>query len=417
MELLIRAARSDTRVIETLCTPAAAGLLAVDQLPLAGLVVDAPLAVSHPTFAKTVRAAAVPLLIDPLTPLLLSEQAPDHAWARLPFGVGRALTLGELSLPDAQDRYVEAVIEFQRANGATWLIPPYLYATEPSDPAFDVGLQLLARTARYLDRRQLGLPVVPVFAGSLLGFGPRPAWSDGLDRFLRTAAMLENLRYVAFSWSTSGPGKESAGKLMHLLTAAEHAASISHIISWRQGLYGLALAACGADGYETGAGRGERLHYPKFLADQKPQLPRPEEDEDGPRGSAFVYLGPLGRSVRRKAGTALLSDPRVAGSLVCLHPDTCCPNGPESMKVQWREHAVRARAGELRDLEAIPPNRSWRLNAAAARSSQASLVARAANEVLASASTPVTDRLPDQVFADLTRIFSEMRDRGQTQVA
>ena len=229
MELLIRAARSDTRVIETLCTPAAAGLLAVDQLPLAGLVVDAPLAVSHPTFAKTVRAAAVPLLIDPLTPLLLSEQAPDHAWARLPFGVGRALTLGELSLPDAQDRYVEAVIEFQRANGATWLIPPYLYATEPSDPAFDVGLQLLARTARYLDRRQLGLPVVPVFAGSLLGFGPRPAWSDGLDRFLRTAAMLENLRYVAFSWSTSGPGKESAGKLMHLLTATEHAASISHM--------------------------------------------------------------------------------------------------------------------------------------------------------------------------------------------
>lgn len=97
-----------------------------------------------------------------------------------------------------------------------------------------MNLQLLRRSARYLEREGIDLPVVPVFAASLLEYGPQSSWAEGIDRYLAIADTM-NLRYVALSWSASDPGKEGYAKLAHLLTATQHAATGRSVIGWRQG--------------------------------------------------------------------------------------------------------------------------------------------------------------------------------------
>jgi len=415
MELLIRAADADTRVIGDLCAPASAGLLSAPRLPLTGVVVDAPVAVHRPVFARTAHAAAVPYLVDPLTPLLTDEQAPDHPWARLPFATGQKVTPGELAHPGLQDDLVESVIAFQRDRGATWLIPPYLYAARLDDPAAELNLQLLTRTARYLDRERISLPVVLVFAASLMAFGPQATWAGGLDRFIEAAEALTHLRYVALSWSTSSPGNESYQKLAHLLTATEHAATLAHVLSWRQGLYGLPLVACGAVGYETGAGRLERAHYPDLMATRRPKVASADDDEDDFRSTKFVYLSPLGRSVPKAVALELFKEPALEASLVCLHPETCCADGSSSMTSDWRDHAIRERSRELRKMEGIPASRGWRLNNAASLAGRAHTVARDANRVLSATKLP--NRLPEKTFGNLAQVLGTMLDRGQSRVA
>ena len=55
------------------------------SLPLTGLVVDGPTIVARPQLRTIAQNAGLPLLIDPLTTLLQDIQAPEHAWARLPY--------------------------------------------------------------------------------------------------------------------------------------------------------------------------------------------------------------------------------------------------------------------------------------------------------------------------------------------
>lgn len=415
MELLIRAASADTRLVGNLCAPASAGLLAAPRLPLTGVVTDATVAAHRPVFARTAEAAAIPYMVDPLTPFLAEEQDPDDDWARLPFATARKVAPAELSDPGFQERLIESVIAFQRDRGATWLIPPYLYAARVGDPLAQINLQLLTRTARYLDRERISLPVVPVFAASLLAFGPQAAWAAGLDPFLEAAGMLTNLRYVALSWSTSSPGHESYQKLAHLFTATEHAATRAYVLSWRQGLYGLPLTACGAAGYETGAGRLERLHYPQLLSTRRPKPVNEGETDDSVRMTSHVYLSALGRSVPKPVAVELFKDPTLLASLVCLHPETCCADGASSMMTDWREHAVRERSRELRDMERIPASRAWRLNGAASLAARAHTVARDANRLLKT--TELSNQLPEKVYAELGHVLGDMLDRGQSQVA
>jgi hypothetical protein len=314
MDLLIRAARNDHGMIEKLCAPASAGLWATRRLRLSGLVADATVTAERAQLRKVATAAGIPYLIDPVTPLLQDDQAPDHAWARLPFATAERHTAAELNHPDLQDELIERTLDYQREHGATVLIPPYLYSPKRGDAWFEVNLQMLKRSARYLEREGIGLPVAPVFAVSLLEYGPRSAWAEGIDRYLAVAATM-NLRYVALSWSASAPGKEGYAKLAHLLTATRHAAVAQPVIGWRQGLYGLALAAAGAAGYETGAGQTERCHYPAFTAARRPQPPRPENDETGPRGNAYVYfhLRPQPSTSGRRSPALRPPDERVPG--------------------------------------------------------------------------------------------------------
>ena len=412
IDLLVRATRNDHTLVERLGAPASAGLWTAPRLPLSGLVADANVAAERVQLRKAAASAGIPYLIDPLTPLLQDEQPRDHAWARLPFATAERQTAHDLSHHAMQDELIERTLDFQREQGATLLIPPYLYSAKRGDDWFEVNLQLLKRTARYLEHAGIDLPVVPVFAASLLEYGPRAAWAEGIDRYLAVADTM-NLRYVALSWSTSDPGKSGYAKLAHLLTATRHASLGRRVIGWRQGLYGLALAASGAAGYETGAGQTERCHYPDLLASRRPKSARPEDD--GPRGNAYVYFSTYGRSLQRRMGASLLANPQLRGSLACADEVTCCQDGVASMIADWREHAVRARSRELQDLEAMPPSVTWRLNSIARGAERSVADSHMANEVLRDAG--MVARLPEATFRGLVQVADELRARTAKQVA
>jgi hypothetical protein len=412
MDLLIRAGRDDNKVIENLCAPAVAGLWSPRSLPLTGLVTDAPTVIDRPRLRTVAESAGLPFLIDPLTPLMQDIQAPDHAWARLPFAVPNRVTPDVLNHELTQDRLIEATLDFQREHGATVLIPPYVYIDKRDGAWFEIALQLLRRTARYLERENIELPVAPVFAASLHEFGPQAAWREGIDRF---AAVLDamNSRHLNLSLSWSEPRKASYNALALLLATGRHVSQHRRTIAWRQGLYGAAMTAAGLTGYETGPGRGEACHYPAYLAARRPTACPDDAEEAGPRGGAYVYFAPFGRSVKRSAGRTLLADPQMRGSLVC-DAEGCCPDGASSMITSWREHAIRARAREVQELARMPAT-TWRLNKIARDAERSSTTARMATELLRH--NNIRGTLPHATFRALSRVADELRTTPDTQVA
>lgn len=413
MDLLIRAGREDHRVIEQLCAPAAAGLWSPRALPLTGLVTDAQTAVERPRLRAIAESAGLPFLVDPITTLLQDRQAPDHAWAQLPFATADKITPDMLETDEVQDRLIDATITFQREHGATILIPPYLYADKRDGQWFDLTLRLLRRTADYLQRENIDLPVAPVLAASLHEFGPKANWSVGIDRFLVIADTL-NLRHVNLSLSWSEQRKANYNALALLLTTARHVAQHRTAIAWRQGLYGAALTAAGMTGYETGAAQHEACHYPQYAANRRPQPPAgPDSDQTTGGGGAFVYLAPFGRSVTRTAGQTLLNDPALRASLVCS-AETCCPDGATSMVTSWREHAIRSRAREVQELAKMP-TATWRLNKVARDAERSIATARLATDLLHRQAVKTT--LPDQTFRALSRVAEELRNNPSAQVA
>lgn len=410
MELLVRAGRNDHTVMEKLCAPASAGLWPRHRLPLSGLVADAQVAAARPQLRKTAAAAGIPFYVDPLTPLLQDEQAPGHPWARLALGDGERHAPADFDHFAVQDELVERTVDFQREHGATAVIPPYFYSPKRGDAWFELNIALLARTARYLERADISLPVVPVFAASLMEYGPRKGWASGMDRFLAATDALD-VRYVALSWSAASPGHENEAKLAHLLTATRRAADHGPVLAWRQGLYGLASSAVGAAGYECGAAQAERCHYPDYLRNRRPS----DHPSGGPRGSASVYLSTFGRSVSRPVGTALLASSSLRGSLICTDPEACCADGVDSMVTDWREHAVRNRARELAHLERMPHSPAWRLTSVGQAAERARADARLANTVLSDQG--LKERLPESTFRALAHVTDQLRNQLSSQVA
>ncbi len=414
MELLIRAGRDDHLVVADLCAPATTGLRLAPRVPFHAIVTDAPVAAARPQLREKVEAAAVPFLIDPMTFLLQDDQPPEQAWARLPFAVPEKLLPRDLADGGYQDELIERVLTFQRQQGATVLIPPYLYLAKRSDGSLPVQLDLLRRTARYLERESIDLPVAPIFAASLHQFGPRATWADGLDQFLARMGEM-NVRFVGLSLSWSGQGNDSYDTLATLLTATRHTARIARTVSWRQGLYGAATVAAGADGYETGPGHGERGMYPAMMRSRRPTPTHDvADDESSPRGNAFVYLPALGRSIRRSDARMLFDDWPSRATLLCPD-DTCCPSGATSMVERWRQHAIRSRASQLEALTRMPNHPSWRLNQIAREAERAATVARNANEVLQRSGSSVT--IPEQSYRHLAEVADAVRAEANSDVA
>lgn len=414
MELLIRAGRDDHLVIADLCAPATTGLRSARPVPFNAVVADAPVAATRPQVRETVEAAGMPYLIDPMTFLLQDEQAPDQAWARLPFAVAERMHPQDIADGGHQDELIDRVLTFQREQGATVLIPPYVYLAKRSDGWLRIQLSLLQRTLRYLERENIDLPIAPILAASLHQFGPRATWAAGLDQFLaRTRDMP--VRFVGMSLSWSGQGKDSYDTLATLLSATRHAALAGRTVSWRQGLYGAATVAAGADGYETGPGHSERGMYPALMSSRRPVPPSNAEDvEPGARGNAFVYLPALGRSIRRSDARLLLDDMPSRAALVCAD-NTCCPSGATSMIGRWRQHAIRSRASQLQELRRMPRQASWRLNHIARNAERAATIARNATEVLQRAGSSVT--IPEQSYRHLAEVADAVRAEADSDVA
>jgi hypothetical protein len=185
---------------------------------------------------------------------LQSSVDPEDRWVKLPFAEAEAMAPQDLRL----DELIESVIEFELDQGATVIIPPYFYATSPADPWFHLTVRSIQRTAGYLQKAAIQLPLSPVLCAQLQSFSAQTTWDVGLDRFA-AAALDAGASSMAICLSPAGAGTDGYGKVMRLFQAAER--SKEHglpVVAWRQGIYGPALIAAGLDGYECGLGTGEQ---------------------------------------------------------------------------------------------------------------------------------------------------------------
>lgn len=217
-ELIIRPGPNDHVVIQDLLAPGGAAAFLPQTRPLIDrLVIDAHVAKARPEFAEAATGAGVPVLIDPLTPFWQGELREQDKWAQLPFGRSRKLDPMDLSSPFVRETLVSQVVGFQVEHGATAIIPPYPYVTSSTEPFFDLALDFLRVTARYMRQSGLALPVLPVLCAQLKGFGPEKTWKVGIDRFANAALDLgpEAIAVCMSPWDWERLVQQGAPALCH----------------------------------------------------------------------------------------------------------------------------------------------------------------------------------------------------------
>ncbi len=381
-ELLIRPGHNDHLVVADLFAPSAgAVLLPHTRPPISRLVLDAPLAVREQQFREAAQDAGVPLLIDVLAPLLQGEVDPTDAWARLPFARAEAVPADMLVNPFFQQGLVAETVQFQVEHGASAIIPPYLYAESPDDPAFDASLGMIGMTARYLRENNITLPLFVILCVQRRGFASQRTWHAGIDRFARTALDV-GPQSLGLCVSPMGGGDEKLSTVLSTFMMGQRLKDTgARVVAWRQGFYGPGMVAAGLDGYETGIGLREHTDIAGLRSARKPRT----ADTDKPKRAATpgVYVAGLGRSLKRAVAAVLFEHHALRSQLVC-DDRRCCPKGATSMVEDPRPHAVRARARQLRHLDSMP-HAPWRLHDVSKDAYAAALLATKANEVLAAA--------------------------------
>jgi hypothetical protein len=400
-ELLIRPSLNDHKVVADLLAPAAPGT----GRAISRLVLSAQDVARKPDLADLAAKSGTPLLIDPMTILFQGDVAIDDPWVeRVAYGRAEAFTAEQLANPFVLDKIVADSLVFQVEHGASAVIAPYFYADRPESPAFAASLGAIGRTAKRMRADGVALPLVAVLCAQLQGFAHRPGWQAALNRFA-SAAIDVGPQALGFYLSPVGTGDESYAKVLDLLVAGRHLASLGvPVIAWRQGTYGPALVAAGLRGYECGMGIGERADVRGYVSQHKPR-----SGDGGGFAAQGIYLAALGRSVPPKIARVLLADRRLRGRLVCDSPH-CCPRGAESMLAsRGRPHAVRARARDLAELAGIP-DAGWRLHHVAKRAASAHVLATKANELLAGAEVPGTVRT--EGYAALEQAAEFLRAQG-----
>jgi hypothetical protein len=257
----------------------------------------------------------------------------------------------------ARDDLVAKTVDFEVEAGATAVIPPYLYASDPEDPWFELNLDFIARAASYMADTGVRLPIFAVMCGQLQAFAVEKVWSAGLDEFLQSALRVESVA-VGLCLSPAGSGKDGYNKVSRLFSAAQRAMTAGvPTIAWRQGIYGPALVAAGLAGYETGIGINEQSNIAASISSRRP-TPNGQRRHGG--AVPGVFLEPLGRSVPAPVARALLGDLRMRAKVMC-DDEACCPLGPASTLDNSREHAIRSRARTLQQFDDMP-QRAWRLH-------------------------------------------------------
>src|SRR5438094_6001240 len=170
-ELTIRPGANDHQVIAELLAPGPSSTLSMWGPPISRILVDAHLVKRLPLVAEAAASVGIPFLIDPDTHFLQTELRPGDAWSRLPFGQVHAITPADLATPDGRDDLVDRAVSFQVEAGGTGVIAPYVYAGDPDDPWFDLSLDLLRRTAAFMQMAGIRLPLIGVLCGQLQSFG------------------------------------------------------------------------------------------------------------------------------------------------------------------------------------------------------------------------------------------------------
>jgi hypothetical protein len=377
--LLIRPGHTDHLVVESLLAPGGSGIFRSAPV-VSHVVADARVAIRRPTLAEAAAGAGVPFIVDPQTHLLQANLAQDDPWAALPFGTAAALDLDDLRTATARNDLVRRVVAFQLQHRATAVIPPYVYANAPTDEWFELGLDLLQRTASHLTSANVRLPVVPLLCAQLQHFALTETWADGIDRFAKVAQGV-NPQFVGLCLSPAGAATDGYGKVHRLFAAAMRLRSAGMaVVAWRQGVYGPSLVAAGLDGYETGIASSERTDIAALISRRRPRATTGAKPQPTWRG---IYLQPLGRSVAVATAEHLLDDLTMRAKIVC-DDEHCCPDGMRSMTAARREHSIRARARYLADLDQMPMS-DWRLFRISRDAQEAVTLTLHANQILARA--------------------------------
>lgn len=411
-ELLVRPGINDHEVIKDLLAPGAGTILLPRARPLIDrLVLDAQVAEARADFAEAARDAGLPVLVDPLTIYLQGELREADKWVGLPFGEARKVTAEELSNPFKREALVARVVEFEVSRGATAIIPPYPYVSSPTDPFFQVALDMLRATSRFMSRNGIALPIIPIFCAKLQSFGPEKTWKDGIDRFANVALDL-GPEAIGICLSPVGAIKDdSYNKVLRLFAATRRLKQTgTRVIAWRQGIYGPGLVAAGIDGYETGIGTREQANIAGAITARKP---KPNKKSSGGAGTG-IYLEPLHRSVISKVGETLLGHQSMRPKIMC-DDERCCPNGVASTIDQRRHHAVRTRSRELAEIE-NQPHESWRLHQISKNARAAANLAVQANSVLKDAG--LKERLGTSGYEALAGVMEFIQaESGKTEAA
>lgn len=404
-ELVIRPGPNDHEVVADLMAPGGAGVLLPNSRPMIGrLVIDAHTALQRPQFAAAAAESGVPLLIDPLTPLWHGLLREDDRWSKLPFGQTERLDAASLSDVKRREQLVAQAAEFQVANGATAVIPPYPYVAGPDDPWFEWALDMIRLTARWLRHEGIALPLAPILCARLQSFAPARSWRRGLDRFARTALDV-GPQFLGLCLSPV-MADDSYRKLLGLFDAGMRLRSHgAPVIGWRQGLYGPGLVAAGLDGYETGIGTREGCNISSTVSNRKP--PKPGKKRSG-GGVPGIFVEPLGRSISSRASDVLVAHDSLRVKIMC-DDQRCCPKGAASTRDHRREHAVRSRARGLANLDALP-HPIWRLHQVTKDAHEASTLAEQANRVLESAG--LEERISPQGMVSLARVTEHLRSNA-----
>lgn len=399
-ELLIRPGYNDHEAIADFLAPS----YGIHQEPLfQRLVVEAQTAYRRPRFAEAASQAGVPLLIDPMTIVGGGAVRESDPWLGLPYSEEARLPTSVSALD--REVLVRNVVEFELDQGATSVVPPYYYATSPSDPVFDLNLLLIRETALFMQNRTIDMPLVPIFCGRLQPFASSEDWDSGFGRFV-TLVRDVNTDIVGLCLSPVGDGKERVGKLLPMFRAMQRIAKDVRVVGWRQGVYGPALVAAGARGYETGLATGEQCDVPGIVSRR-----RRERKKNSGGGGPGMFMEALGKSLPISVSEILMADDQLRAQLMCVDA-TCCPDGLESTRDDKRGHALRSRARQLRDLERQPHKR-WRLYQVERSAYNAVTLAQQANRVLEN--SDVTARIHVGGMTALAEVARILREQVEGQ--
>lgn len=341
-ELLIRASTLDAALLRRIYG-LVGGRPAAASRP-SRIVVDAHTPLITADIAITARRAGVPLLIDPQTHYLQGTQHAGDPWAsRLPFGRADKLTPADLDA-FAQEQLVAAVVSYQIQHGATAIIPPYVHIDRLDSEWIDIQAGLWQRTARYLNREGIALPVTAVLAIGWRVLHPAQGPAT-LTPALSALSALEP-HEVALAASKADQGVRPQDRAMDLVLMIERIRRHIPVIAWQQGHLGELAVAAGAAGYECGIGWRERCDLGTAAnAHRKPQTP-------GPRSARPVFIGALARSIPKQSLEALRGQRDLWLRVVCADPG-CCAAGGAGLLGDARAHAIVQRQQRLDQIDRI----------------------------------------------------------------
>lgn len=361
-ELVLRGHHNDHRVFaELLLEPVLPTTRAVRRT-----VVDATLAARTPLFAQAAREGAVQHLVDPQTHLIMDVQAASDSWARLPYGIARAVPPNQLSDATASRMFVEQVINFQLDHGATAVIPPYLHLTADNGQTARVQEQWWDMSSQFLERSGRKYSLLPLISIDLSAVSlEMNSWSEGLGRLARVAASIAD-GPIALALSSGSTTVHSIHKRAQIW---RRAAARHQLLAWHAGAYGPLAVTLGATGYEVGLCSGENCNMPQSMRSRRPT--------GGPSSGAWVgvYVDTLGRSLSVQAVKAMAKEKRLQADLSCVDPG-CCSRGLSTMMGPGRrQHSFHRRVEDLQALDAITA-RGWKLHHLERKAGDAAAAAR-----------------------------------------